>query len=324
MIALLLCLLSVPAHALDVVVTLPYLAEVARTLAPDAEVTVLTRATEDPHYISPTPALMAKVGRADLYVENGMNLELWSSRLLDGAGNPHVRPGQPGYVVASKGVPRLEVPEEITRARGDLHPEGNPHIWLDPLNLPIVADNIAAGLARVDSANAEAYAERAKAFRADIYERTFGADLVGFMGGELLERLARGGNLRPLLDKKGLTDRLGGWLGDGASLDGKPVVFYHQSWAYFVDRFGMDVVGYVEDRPGIAPSAAHRDALAGTMRDAGCHVIGVMPYYDDHLAKVLGDEVGARVVTVPGDVGGSARATDLPALYDTLISLLVN
>lgn len=322
MIALLLLWWSTAtALAVEVVATLPHLGAITREIAPEAQVTVLVRGTEDPHYLSPTPALMAKVGKADLYVENGLNLELWSERLLDGAGNPRIRPGQPGYVRSSDGVPRLEVPSDLTRAKGDLHPEGNPHIWTDPLNAPIIADNIAAGLARVDPANAATYAANAKAFRQKVYERMFGADLVAFMGGELLDRLERGKKLEPFLAQKGLTERLGGWLAAARPIRGKPIVFYHQSWAYFVDRFRPDVVGYVEDRPGIAPSAAHRDALAAAMRAKSCRLVEVTVYYDDRLARVLADQTGARVVRAPGDVGGVPEATDYFALIDTLIRL---
>ncbi|MEZ4237963.1 MAG: metal ABC transporter substrate-binding protein [Myxococcota bacterium] len=325
MIQLLLLLVSVlsrDAYALDVVCTLPYLGSITEDLAPDAHVTVLARGNEDPHFLSPTPALMAKVQQADLYVENGMSLELWSAKLLDSAGNPKVRRGQAGNVIASTNVPRLEVPTEITRAKGDLHPEGNPHVWLDPLNAPIIADNIAAGLARVDPDHAADYEARADAFRAKVYEKTFGADLVGFMGGPLLDRLARAGNLQSFLEQKGLTGRLGGWLAAGADLRGKPVVWYHQNMSYFTSRFGLDVVGHIEDRPGIAPSAAHRAELANAMKAKGAKIIGVTTYYDDRLAQVLAEQTGARVVMIPGDVGGDAASTDWFAFVDDLVALL--
>lgn len=323
LLGLLLFVVQIAAAApVKIVCTLPYLGSIAHEVAPTAEITVLARATEDPHYLSPTPALMAKVQQADLYVENGMSLELWSNKLLDSAGNPKLRSGQSGHVVASQNVPRLEVPTEITRAQGDLHPEGNPHVWLDPLNGPIFADNIAAGLARVDPTNAATYTANAKAFRKKVYERTFGADLVAFMGGELLERLARAHTLDGFLAQKGLTARLGGWMAAGAPLKAKPVVWYHQNMAYFVDRFGLDVVGHIEDRPGIAPSAAHRAELAAAMKAKQVKIVGVTNYYDDRLAKVLGTETGAQVVTIPGDVGADPRATDWFAFIDTLVALV--
>ncbi len=319
--ALLLATVSLPAHALEVVATLPWIGDIATRLAPDANVTVLARGTEDPHYLSPTPALMAKVSKADLYAEVGLNLELWSERLLDGAGNPNIRSGAAGYVKVSEGVPRLEVPTELTRAKGDLHPDGNPHVWTDPLNAIIAADNIAAGLGRVDPANAAAYSERAKAFRAEVYERLFGADLVGFMGGASLEKLARSGRLMEFLDAKGLTSRLGGWLGKAQR--GKKIVFYHQSWPYFIDRFGVDHVGTIEDRPGVSPSAAHKDELAQAMKAQGCKEIGITSYYNDRIAQALAADTGASVVVIPGDVGGVPAATDYFAFIDTLVDGLL-
>ncbi len=317
MMAILLWITS--ALALDIVATLPVYGSVAQTLAPEAEVVVLVRGKEDPHYLSPTPALMAKVGRADLYIENGLDLELWSTRLLDGAGNPNIRPGRPGHVRASDGVPRLEIPTDLSRSRGDLHPQGNPHVWLDPLNLPQVADNIAAGLARVDPTQAQAYDARAKAFRQEVYVWAFGQDLVDFMGGELLERLARSGKLRTFLDSKGLGDRLGGSLGRHSDLVGRPVVFYHQSWIYLVERYELRVVGYVEDRPGVAPSAAHRDKLVAAMSAEQVKWIGVGVYYDDRLARSLAERTGARVNRIPGDVGATPQATDPMALIEAIL-----
>ncbi|MBW1877513.1 MAG: zinc ABC transporter substrate-binding protein [Deltaproteobacteria bacterium] len=322
MMSLLVLLLSLPALAQEVVCTLPWLGDVTRVLAPEAEITVLVQGTEDPHHLSPTPALTAKVGSADLYVENGLGLEPWSAALLDGAGNPGILPGQPGFVRASQGVTRLEVPSGATPATGDLHPEGNPHIWLDPLNVPIVADNIAAGLARIDPENGEAYVERAKTFRHEVQVRTYGEELVGSLGGDVLDGLARGGKLYDFLESKGLSDRLGGWLGEGAALRGRSMVFHHRSWAYFIDRFGLRVVDYIEVRPGIAPSAAHLDGVKMTIQFSGAKVIGVTSCYDDQHARVLAEETGATLVRLPGDVGGIPEVSDYYALIDTLVARL--
>jgi zinc/manganese transport system substrate-binding protein len=322
MIALILFLCS-RAFAVEVVCTLPWLGDIAHRVAPDAHVTTLARGADDPHFLSPTPALMAKVSAADLYVVNGLGLELWSDKLLDSAGNPKIRPGQPGYVLATQNMTRLEVPMDLSRAKGDLHPEGNPHVWLDPLNAPTAADNIAAGLARVDAANATTYTANAKAFRTRIAEATFGSDLVGFMGGDLLIRLAQSGKLDSFLASKNLTGRLGGWLAAGASLKGKPMVFYHQSWPYFIQRFGIDAVGYVEDRPGIPPTAAHRDQILALIKSKGVKVVEVTNYYDDKIPRLLAEASGARVAHVPGDVGGTPEATDYFALIDTIVKAFV-
>lgn len=308
------------AFALNVVCTLPYLGDITHRIAPSATVTTLARATDDPHNLSPTPALIAKVTAADLYVENGMSLELWSERLLDSAGNPKVRPGQFGYVKATEGVTRLDVPTDLTRAKGDMHPEGNPHIWTDPLNTIQVANNIAAGLGRIDPVNAGTYAANAAAYKAKIQESMYGADLVKYMGGDLLVRMDQQGKLDDFLAGKGLTARLGGWKAKGASLKGKAMVFYHQSWPYFIKRFGINAIGYVEDRPGIAPTAAHRDQLLSLIKANNVKVIEVTSYYDPKIPQLLASQTGAKVAVVAGDVGGTSSATDYFAYITSIIT----
>ncbi len=319
MIALLLMVLSLPAMALEVVCTLPHLGDIAHRIAPDAHVVILARGTDDPHFLSPTPALIAQVAKADLYVENGLGLELWSERLLDSAGNPGIRPGQAGYVRSTDGVVRLEVPTDLTRAKGDLHPEGNPHVWTDPLNSIQIADNIAAGLSRIDAVNVEKYSSNVRMFRAAVEAQYFGADLVGFMGGDLLLRLEQQRKLDAFLAAKGLTARVGGWKKAGAPLNGKPIIFYHQSWAYFVNRFGVKVAAYVEDRPGIPPTAAHRDQLIALIKSGGIRVIEVTNYYDDAVPKLLAQATGAKVARTAGNVGGTPEATDYFAYVTSLI-----
>lgn len=314
-----LLLLVSRALALSVVCTLPHLGDIAHRVAPDATVTTLARGTDDPHVLSPTPALIARVATADVYVENGLNLELWSERLLDSAGNPRIRPGQPGYVLSTAGITRLEVPTDLSRAKGDLHPEGNPHAWKDPLNGIAAADNIAAGLSRVDPARAATYAANARAFRKLVHERLYGADLVAYMGGDTLAKLDSAGKLESFLASKGLSARLGGWKAQGASLRGKPVVVYHASWAYFVNRFGLRVVGYVEDRPGIPPTAAHRDELLAVMQREGVKVVEATSYYDLRVPTLLAQSVGARVAVTPGDVGGTPEARDYLSFVDVLV-----
>ena len=316
--SLALLVFSPAALALNVVCTLPWLGDLTQRIAPAANVDVLSRGTEDPHFISPTPALMARVQRADLYVENGLSLELWSERLLDGAGNPGIRPGQPGYVLATAGVPALEVPSSVTRSAGDVHPTGNPHVWLDPLNAAVAAENISSGLSRVDPDNADQYAANTKQLKKEIHERLFGADLMEFMGQRSLVKLARAGKLRAFLESKGLEDRLGGWL--GAVPEGRKIVFYHPSWVYFVERFGLTQVEVIENRPGVAPSAAHKANVSTAMKKSGCGLIGITAYYNDRVAKALAKETGARLAHLPGDVGGTPAATDYFKLIDTLVT----
>ncbi len=323
--ALLAVLVATPAQAqLKVVTTTSDLAWAAEQVGGD-RVTVrsLCAPNEDPHYVSPTPSLVAAVGDADLFVEIGLNLEIWTERLLDGAGNPDVRPGGPGYVLASQGIATKERPDTLSRSQGDLHPDGNPHVWLDPLNMKVIADNVAAGLGRVDPSNADAYAASASELKGRIDVALFGEELVALLGGDLLDRLVRGDQLDGYLDREvggaPLRDRLGGWLAAAAPMRGRSVVYYHRSWVYFADRFGLTVAAYVESKPGIAPSAAHRKRVVEVVAAQDVPVVVVTNYYDDRIPRAIGDEAGIAVAVVPIMTGGVSEAPDWFALMDLLV-----
>lgn len=323
---------AAPPAKVRVVTTLPDLGSIAREVGGNrVEVVSLARGYEDPHYVTPTPSLMREVNRADLFVEVGLSLEIWTERVLDGAGNPGVRPGAPGHVYASDGVPRKEIPKVVTRAEGDLHPEGNPHIWLDPLLAKRIARNIADGLARVRPDAAGEFEEGYRAFARRIDEALFGRDLIEevFKGkADLLIRLLEKGTLFPFLEEKEhpkgrkLIRRLGGWLGAAESLRGKKIVFFHQSWVYFADRFGLEIAGYVEEKPGIAPSARHRDEIVRLIREEGIRAIAIAPYYDDSIPRAIARETGCAVVVLPTITGGVKEATDYFTLLDTIIGRL--
>ena len=318
-------LLATPALAqVRVVTTTTDLAWAAEEVGGErVSVRSLCAPNEDPHYVSPTPSLVAAVGDADLFVEIGLNLETWTERLLDGAGNPDVRPGNAGYVLASQGIATKELPDTLSRSQGDLHPDGNPHVWLDPLNMKIIADNIAAGLGRVDPAHADEYSSRYAELKARIDVALFGDDLVALLGGDLLDRLVRGDQLAGYLDREiggaPLRDKLGGWMAAGAPMQGRSVVYYHRSWVYFADRFGLTVAAYVESKPGIAPSAAHRKRVVEVVAAQQVPVVVVTNYYDPRIPQAIADEAGITVAVVPLMTGGTDEA---PTWFD-LIDLLV-
>lgn len=287
----------------------------------------LAAPNEDPHYVSPTPSLMALVGDADLFVEIGLNLEIWTERLLDGAGNPNVRPGGAGYVLASAGITTKERPATLSRSQGDLHPDGNPHVWLDPLNMKIILGNVAEGLARVDPANAETYRANAAAVQSRIDVAMYGEELLAMLGAPLLDRLAASKQLDGYLDKEiggaTLRSRAGGWLADADALRGRKIVCYHRNWVYFADRFGLDIAEYIEAKPGIPPSAAHRGRVIELIKAEGIASVVVTNYYDDRIPKAIGEASGARVAVVPMMTGGVPEAADWFGLIDLLIARTV-
>jgi ABC-type Zn uptake system ZnuABC Zn-binding protein ZnuA len=271
---------------------------------------------------------MQAVRKADLFVEVGMSLEMWAVNVLDGAGNKRVRRGSKGHVYASEGIPVLEVPTSMTRAKGDLHPNGNPHIWIDPVRLGGMAKNILIGLKRIRPSEGDFFQKRYDAFQKKLDLAIYGPELVKLLGGKVLNRLAISGKLRSFLKRKykgrALATRLGGFLKKAEPLRGRKILFYHQTWVYFVSRFGLDVRGFVEDKPGITPSASHKLKLMEQIKAQKIKVLGTATWNDDSVPNALSRETGIRVVVLPAMVGATKDAGDSISLVDSLIQRLLN
>lgn len=309
------------AEPLRVVTTLPVLADLVRDVGGDlVDAQALADPRQDPHYVEPTPVLMQRARKADVFVEVGLQLELWADKVVAGAGNPGIQSGQPGRVVASRGVPTLELPQILSREWGDVHPYGNPHVWLDPLNAKTMAENIADGLAAVDPAHADTFAANLEVFQERIDRRLFGEELVEKVGARKLSRLARNGGLEAWLESHELQGALGGWLAEARSLQGRPLVSYHKTFIYFATRFGLEIATEIEEKPGIPPSARHRDHVVDLMRERGVRTVLQETFYDHAAAEYLASKTGAHVAVVPIDVGPEVGA----AHYEDLIDLLLD
>jgi len=327
--------LAAPAPAQDderplVVTTLPYLERLVARIGRDAfRIEPLAPPGEDPHYISPSPAQSALLRRAAGFVENGVSLEPWTGRLLEGARNPRLRPGAAGHCYAAAGVRTLDRPDPATVAEGGhVHAGGNPHVWLDPVNLKTLARNVEALLRELAPERAEELAAARAAFAAELDERMYGRRLVRILGAELLDDMHQAGRLRSFLAErefrgKPLTEQAGGWLQRGLALDGLEVFTFHATWRYFQEVFGVRVVGTVEEKPGIAPSAAHLERLQAIARAEGARVIMMAPYYPRGRAEGLAEQIGGVVVplpTQPGELG--TEADDLLGMYDAIFDRL--
>src|SRR5213592_5212683 len=207
-----------PAAPVKVVTSLTTYAAIATEIVGDrGKVSSIAVGDENPHYVQPKPSFVPTLASADLFVTTGLDLELWVPALLDKANNPKVNEGGPGYVAAYTGIPLLDVPTSFSRAQGDIHVFGNPHIWTEPLNAIQIARNILTGLKRVDPANADYFTTRERDFEDRIYHALYGDDLVRLLGGPTLADLDRQGKLFDFLQTKQyqgrpLFERLGGWL----------------------------------------------------------------------------------------------------------------
>lgn len=266
-----------------VVATLPVFAELARAIGGDrVEVQAIASPVQDPHFVDAKPSYILAAGRADVFIHAGMDLEVgWAPLVWEQSRNADIQRGGPGHVDASAHVRRLGVPGgRVDRSRGDVHPAGNPHYWLDPLNaVPLTAD-IALALARVDPKNAGYYNDRRRDF---------------------LARLER---------------RMAGWRAKMAPLEGVPIVSYHESWQYFAERFGLEIVGHLEPKPGIPPSPSHLAGIMDRMTARGVDVVLVEPYYESRNPSLVSRETGATVVEVRNQ---PAAGEDYLAFVDYLV-----
>jgi ABC-type Zn uptake system ZnuABC Zn-binding protein ZnuA len=282
---------SAEAKVLKVVATTEDLASITREVGGDrVEVDALARGYQDPHFVEAKPSFVLKLHAADLLVVVGRELEIgWLPHLITQSRNARVQPGARGYLDASQNVKILDIPTgQITRAMGDVHPQGNPHYWLDPTNGRRMAQAIAQRLAELDPEDAAGFAARQQAF-----DRKVAA-----------------------AEKR--------WDEMMAPYKGVKAVTYHRSWSNFVDRFGLDVIGYVEPRPGIPPSPSHTLALIQEMKAKGVKLLIVEPYFDLKTPNSIARETGARVLVLPPSVGGDKDITDFVALFDHDLKMLVD
>ena len=288
--AVLACVARAGAAALNVVASTEDLADLTRQVGGDrVKVESIARGYQDPHYVEAKPSFILKLAKAELLVVVGRELEVgWLPPLIQQSRNARIQVGAEGYLDASLTAKILEIPTgQITRAMGDVHPLGNPHYWLDPGNGRHVAKAVLDKLSRMAPADAAYFASRYADFD---------------------RRLAEA-------EKR--------WDALMAPYKGLKVVTYHRSWPNFTDRFGLDVIGYVEPRPGIPPSPGHTIDLMAEMRRQNVKILLVEPYFDLKTPQSIGRETGARVLVLPPSVGGEKEITDYIKLFDYDLGLLV-
>jgi ABC-type Zn uptake system ZnuABC Zn-binding protein ZnuA len=285
-------ILPAPARAaskLNVVTATTDLAALAQEVGGDRiDVESIARGYQDPHFVEAKPSFLLKLRRADLLVVIGLQLEIgWLPPLITQSGNPKIQVSAPGYLDASQFAEILEIPTtQVTRAMGDVHPLGNPHYWLDPQNGLRIARGIQEKLAELRPGDAAYFEQRFQAFS---------------------QRLQQAEQR---------------WDEQMKALRGRKVVTYHRSWPNFAKRFGLDVVGYVEPRPGIPPSPGHTVELIQMMRREKVKAILVEPYFDLKTPDAVARETGAKVVVLMPSVGGEKEITDYFKLFDYDIALL--
>ncbi|GIW41390.1 MAG: adhesin [Candidatus Binatia bacterium] len=284
----------------------------------DVEVVVFAKPTEDPHFVEAKPSFVKELHRAAVFVQVGMDLELgWVPALLRNARNPKILPGQPGYIDASTVIRPLEVPAgEVTRALGDIHVRGNPHYLTDPLNGLRVAELLRDRLSVLQPEKARLFAERTEDFRRRVGAALVGQTLAAKYDFEKLARLHEYGKLASFLREQGEEELLGGWLGTLAPHYGTKAVADHNLWPYFARRFGLVLVGFMEPKPGIAPTTKHLAWLVERMRAERVNLVLAAVYYDPRHAAFLARETGARIVPMAHAVGSRPGTETYLAFVD--------
>jgi zinc/manganese transport system substrate-binding protein len=290
---LLAILTSVPALAqgkLNVVTTTEDLASIARDVGGDRiTVEAMAKGYQDPHFVEAKPSFILKLQKADVLIVVGRDLEIgWLPPLIQQSRNSRIQPGSEGYLDASMHASILEIPAgQVTRAMGDVHPQGNPHYWLDPENGKRIAKDIADKLSQQRPNDRAAFEQGLAAFTARV------------------------------------DDGLKRWLSQMAPFKGMKVVTYHRSFPNFAARFGLDIIGYVEPKPGIPPTPQHTLDLINEMKRQNVKLVLIEPYFDSKTPNSIGRATGAEVVVLPPSVGGVKETADYIKLFDYDINLLV-
>ncbi len=308
-------------------VTLGVLGDFAEAIGGEfVEIQVLSNPRQDPHYVQPRPTLNQRVRDADLFIENGLRLELWAEQVVIGSGNPRIQRGSGGRCVASRGIGPLERPSVLSREFGDIHPDGNPHMWLDPVNARSMAANIAESMQRVDPMHAENYAANLELLERRLDVALFGEELVEAVGSTKLLRLAKQYRLLDWLERRDLSDKLGGWFKRAEGLRGLEMVTYHKNWVYFAKRFGIEIPIEIESLGGIPPSARHRDSVLRLLKEREIKLVLQAGFYGSAAMQVLAGESRAKIVIQPIDCGSAVDRENyfdlIDGLFDGILAAL--
>lgn len=246
-----------------------------------------SKANQDIHHMRAKPSLLAAMRRADLVICSGASLEVgWLPILMNKAGSSQVQEGSIGSIMAADYVPLLEVMESVDRSMGHVHPEGNPHVHLDPKNILLLSKVVSDRLSEIDASNAAFYADRHAAFV-----------------GQWTQSMAK-------------------WNAQVRALNGQKIVVYHKSWTYLLDWLGIETIASLEPKPGVPPNAGHLEKILKDIKGQNVKGILVAPFESAKAAKWLSEKAGIPIINLPFTVGGSDQAKDLYSLFNDTLNRL--
>jgi len=274
---------------INVVTTLPDLKSITEFIGGDkVDVFAIATGYQNPHFVDPKPSYILKLTKADMFVTVGLDLETgWVPPLLNSARNSKIQKGGDGYVDASANVPLLQVPSSVNRAEGDIHIYGNPHYWIDPVRGKQIAQAICTGLIKVSPENQNYFQTNLKSFNDNIETKT----------------------------KE--------WIRKITPYKGSKIIAYHNEWCYFEERFGLQIVDFLEPKPGIPPTPGQLAKVIGEIKRDNIRVIISSPYFTTDSADLVARQTGAKVVVLATSVGADKSIKNYFDLFDYDIDKLV-
>ena len=252
------------------------------------DIKTATSAKQNVHFIRAKPSLLSYMRKADLVFCSGSSLEIgWLPILLKKAAGPHIQPGSNGWIMASDFVNKIDISKNTDRSMGHVHPEGNPHIQLNPHNIQIISGIVTDRLIKIDPNNSQYYKDNLEKFSSKWM------------------------------------DNLKKWENKIDILKGKKVIVYHKSWSYLLSWLKIDAIASLEPKPGLPPTASHLEKILSSIKDhKKIDAILVAPFENDKAAKWLSEKSGIPIIYLPFTVGGSDNAHDLFSLFDETLKLL--
>ena len=280
---------SISATKIIVVTTTADLKSITELIGNDkVDVSSIATGFQNPHFVDPKPSYIIKLSKADMFVTVGLDLETgWSPQLLSSSRNPKIQKGSNGYVDASVGVTLMQVPSSINRGEGDIHIFGNPHYWLDPINGKQIAKNICDGLEKISPENKAFFESNLKTFNSKI-------DL-----------------------------KLKDWIQRMAPFKGAKIIAYHNEWCYFEQRFGLEIVDFLEPKPGIPPTPTQLVKIISEVKSNAIRVIISSPYFTPSSSEVVSKQTGAKTLILATSVGAFDGIKDYFDLFDYDIDKLI-
>jgi len=274
---------------IKVVTTLPDLASITELVGGDhVDVFSIAKGYQNPHFVDPKPSYIVKLSRADMFVTVGLDLEKgWAPQLVQSSRNAKIQRGNVGYVDASAGIPLLQVPTNVSPEEGDIHIYGNPHYWLDPIRGKQIAQNIYEHLVELSPENREAFATNLKAFN----------------------------------DK--IDQKMQEWQNKMAPYKGTKIIAYHNEWVYFEERFGLQIVDFLEPKPGIPPTPSQLVEVINKVKSQDIPVLINSPYYTSKSPEVVARNTGIEIVKLSTMTGGYDSIKNYFDLFDYNINTLV-